>query len=1075
MNTNTTNSIILVALLRTLLLPLGVNAETLSPASLALAQPALAKEISSSNQSALPSNYLSQIVTSPNYTYFVASDNEQIWEVWRTDGTGPKTLRVPRITAKKGTPDSIQIAGTIGDRALITAEEWKWVTIGRTGQYELVARNLWLTDGTENGTQIIRGDLGAQNMITLHNKAYFIDTGTSGLWQLDSDTANTTLAVAFGGSTQGYLVSHDWLYYIGPNGLWRTDGTQAKTQFLASLDVTLTQQTLTTKPASDVLSPSLTAKFALIGNTVYVRFDTILLKSDLTTGHTELVSDQVGHDTRDNQSPLLVLGEKLFFTAVDTTASFELWSSDGTATGTGLFKDVAPGGNQSKPYLFTVANNRLFFRADDHVHGMELWSSDGTLTGTHLISDIVPFGDANPDSLTIFNNRIYFVADDPLFGRQIWSSDGSASGTQRITDIGVGTAIPATPDHLTAFGPHLLFTAASPTEGRELWISDGNSNSVSTHVLVDINTNNTDSNPAILANVLGKTFIIANEVTRGRSLWVSDGSFEGTQFLLDLTDTSYIPADVGLIGVIGNKAYFFNHGDTDFIWSTDGTITNTKLITAMSGNSTNYSYPSAVFNNQVFITAGNRALYRIDPAQNDALTLIKQFTGVVNYDGLVASSSGLWIFVYEDSTSPLGLQLWHVASDNSIAPIQTLGVVSDAPYPTTIASWHDADYFVQRTLSNKVALWKSNGTETGTSVVSILTDTLGLAAPTNVITTNQFVYVATSYGIRSQLWQSNGTFTGTRLITTTPSSIKSSTAIVALTATSNAVVLAIKKDDNQNQASQYSLWRISDDNNIEPLISQEFHGIDSWQSVNGIVSFLADGNQLWRTDGTPAGTKRIYTFPTNDIQFIQSINDSLLISVRDSAWSLWLINEDNASQITKRLTEVQPCGPFAYQTPLPPQTTGQILFCGNTNDYGNELWHLSLDDSPNIGLQLPVLIPTTQSHVAALPIAIVSESLTRSITATLTATLPVSVTYITDTLGISPSVNGNTLIWQIPDIPFGQREFIMYLQIPTTTLGTRYPIAFSLRTPITDIVPNDNHATSELWLTTPFFLPVILR
>jgi ELWxxDGT repeat protein len=60
--------------------------------------------------------------------------------------------------------------------------------------------------------------------------------------------------------------------------------------------------------------------------------------------------------------------------------------SDGTSAGTSLVKDIYPGNypNNSNPFSLIVINGSLFFGAVDGVSGYELWSSDGTGSGTIL-------------------------------------------------------------------------------------------------------------------------------------------------------------------------------------------------------------------------------------------------------------------------------------------------------------------------------------------------------------------------------------------------------------------------------------------------------------------------------------------------------------------------------------------------------------------------------------------------------------------------------------------------------------------------------------------------------------------
>src|SRR5262249_20855723 len=75
---------------------------------------------------------------------------------------------------------------------------------------------------------------------------------------------------------------------------------------------------------------------------------------------------------------LAAVNGTLFFTADDGVHGYELWKSDGTAAGTVLVKDIAPGARNADPCWFTKVNGTLFFAADDGKHPKQLWKSDGT-------------------------------------------------------------------------------------------------------------------------------------------------------------------------------------------------------------------------------------------------------------------------------------------------------------------------------------------------------------------------------------------------------------------------------------------------------------------------------------------------------------------------------------------------------------------------------------------------------------------------------------------------------------------------------------------------------------------------
>lgn len=112
---------------------------------------------------------------------------------------------------------------------------------------------------------------------------------------------------------------------------------------------------------------------------------------------------------------------RLYFSAEGESEGFELWSTDGTAEGTRLVRDINPGG-ASSPEGFTVAGGKLYFSANDGAHGIELWESDGTADGTRLVHDLAPgLTSSLPEELTAVGNRLYFRADDGVHGSELWT------------------------------------------------------------------------------------------------------------------------------------------------------------------------------------------------------------------------------------------------------------------------------------------------------------------------------------------------------------------------------------------------------------------------------------------------------------------------------------------------------------------------------------------------------------------------------------------------------------------------------------------------------------------------------
>src|SRR5438132_758756 len=78
---------------------------------------------------------------------------------------------------------------------------------------------------------------------------------------------------------------------------------------------------------------------------------------------------------------LTAVGDVLYFSALDKKHGREPWTSDGTALGTVILKNIAPGSAGSRPAEFTQIGNLVFFSASDGSTGRELWVTDGTRNG----------------------------------------------------------------------------------------------------------------------------------------------------------------------------------------------------------------------------------------------------------------------------------------------------------------------------------------------------------------------------------------------------------------------------------------------------------------------------------------------------------------------------------------------------------------------------------------------------------------------------------------------------------------------------------------------------------------------
>src|SRR5262249_16908884 len=126
---------------------------------------------------------------------------------------------------------------------------------------------------------------------------------------------------------------------------------------------------------------------------------------------------------------------KAVFNADDGVNGWELWTSDGTATGTVLLADVNVGPGSSRPSIFTPPRHYLFFIPGDLGFGANIWQTDGTQAGTQLVPNASPlFGFGNPTNIVAVGDVVYARAapQNAPSVIDLWRMDGTPSGTARV-------------------------------------------------------------------------------------------------------------------------------------------------------------------------------------------------------------------------------------------------------------------------------------------------------------------------------------------------------------------------------------------------------------------------------------------------------------------------------------------------------------------------------------------------------------------------------------------------------------------------------------------------------------------
>ena len=518
----------------------------------------LLKNISGTTGDANPSN----LTVVGSSLYFTATESLYGTELWMTDGTTANTALVKDIVSGVSSSSAGQLvnaAGTLVFRA----------NDGVNGL------EFWKSDGTSSGTVMVKDvapgtrNSAAASLTNLNNSLFFTaDDGTNGteLWSSDGTSAGTAIFRDFypgsttiggvstpnSGNPSNLIAFNNEIYFratTSTNGteVWKSDGTLANTAILKEIRSGVS--------GSAPLESTISSDFTIVGSKMYFAANDgtngdELWSTDGTTSGTTLVKDIRSGATGSTPNHLTNVGGILFFAANDGSTGMELWKSDGTSAGTTLVKDIrASLGSELRNFI--SFDGKLYFSANDG-SGHELWVSDGTTSGTVMLANIsTAITGSSPARLTIVGSTLYFTANDGLTGTELWKTDGTTSGTLLVRDIHLGST-GSNPSNLTNVNGVLYFDADEGANGDELWKSGGTS--ATTSLVKDIATGATASSPENFANINGTLFFSANDGVNGRELWQSDGTSGGTVMAYDFTGDSSSSSPASIMS-IGNSLY----------------------------------------------------------------------------------------------------------------------------------------------------------------------------------------------------------------------------------------------------------------------------------------------------------------------------------------------------------------------------------------------------------------------------------------------------------------------------------------------------------------------------------------
>jgi trimeric autotransporter adhesin len=775
--------------------------------------------------------------------------------------------------------------------------------------------------------------------------------------------------------------------------LWKTDGTAAGTQIVKDI-----------VPGSvSGIGLNITPQYAT-GNGIFyfLALDGAeIWRSDGTDAGTYLLKN-FGGAFRVLQ--LFYHNGLLYFVANDGINGAEPWISNGTPEGTVLLKDINTGSASSSnltisQYVFIPMGTHVYFAAGNFAIGTELWKSDGTAAGTVLVKDVAPGTSSGINFMkaAAHNGKIYFAASGASGGTELWATDGTDPGTYRVKDISPGN-LSSSPNNFISFNGSLFFSASSNNNNTPgLWKSDGTDagtvqvrDLAADGVFLTIGINNTIN----FFTVTGNKLFFRDASTQG--LYVSDGTTAGTVLVKQTRGSGELVPFNGQIYFQGSGLESF-HRST--LYKSDGTSGGTGPVFEgdLLRDLSTFAITPAILNNKLFFSGGNRdygsELWSTD-GTNAGTNFIKDInqlkagtqTGSQNISGS-AYLNGMFLFSAADDTN--GLELWKTdgTSDGTVM-IKDIFPGGGSSNPNQFCVVGNQVYFIANNGTTGGELWKTDGSTEGTVLVKDILPGIENGVVGRLTASGSYVYfIATHPDSGTEIWRSNGTDAGTTLVSDLIAGTGSGFSIVNTHLTYlnkafliNSTSLKLYVGDGtantftefstdiiaaydmavvgnalfiggRNVSGQNVLWRsVNGEHPVQYKILRTsdggIFGMYQFTNCNGKLFFNAnDGtsrNEPWVSDGSETGT-----FQLKDIQpgagtsqpfHFTASGDKVFFQARGTGTDAELWITDGTEAGTYLVKDINP-GPTGSQpSAFIASPDGKVLFTANDGVNGIELW-----------------------------------------------------------------------------------------------------------------------------------------
>ncbi len=620
---------------------------------------------------------------------------------------------------------------------------------------------------------------------------------------------------------------------------------------------------------------------------------------------------------------------RAFFVAPDQAGGKVLWTTDGTPAGT---LAIGNGGTDPMSLAFDAAADRCWFSATDATNGRELWRSDGTaattLRVTQLRAGSLDGMLAVPNQIAPLLSGVYFAGQNSTSGVELFRVSGITVGL--FAGIASGSAS-SNPRDFCWNSDWLMFTADGPNGTEPYCVAQG------TLQTIDVRAGASSSSPSgFVAYQTGFTQPVFWFVAQDSSSSTTSTPYKLLRynpFSQNLSIQDAMPSLRRVLFAVGNQIIYVRDSNTQ-VYSIPGAGGTPTLLPGQT-------FITAVDEDQVnrISASPGRMIYRVLPPPAGP------GGGTFRGDGTVAGtallpSGAVTLRVVTEFPGNTGALLGDgraVYTTGAPTPLVPAGINAGAN-PERLAA-----------MEGNVVLfcaddqpWRSDGTVAGTQPLYVAgAPQLGAFSP-RFLGHRYFVATAGS----PIVYRTDGTPAGTVLL---PGLLGAATTVTwAQTPTRLLLFLG------------NNLYAI-DGVNAPVLLRTGLPPRPAPAALGSLVLFRGQdatiGVELWRTDGTVGGTLLVRdTRPGSasglgtgtEPQWSMRARPGQLLFAADDGLGDEVWRTDGTTAGTTVVTNIAP-GPAAALISLGPTTAdGRVLFAATSFTTGRDLW--STDGGANTEL-----------------------------------------------------------------------------------------------------------------------------